>query len=398
MTHAEPAGSSAPRPSSPTATLFLIVVIDLIGFGIILPILPTYGAQFHVSDVAIGGLVGAFSLMQFLLAPWWGRVSDRIGRRPVLIIGLAGSTLSYLIFAFAGSFLVLLLSRLVAGGMGATVNVAQAYLADVTPPERRARAMGLIGAAFGLGFIVGPALAGLTIGFGEAVPGVVAAGFCFLSLVIALVRLPETRVHRPTTTRRLPILRRETALPYAVMFFYVLAFTVITVVFPLFVTRQLGYDRGSVAYFFVLMGSVSALTQGWLVGKIAPRFGERTLMSAGAITMATGLAAVPFCHQGPLPEALVLPAFLTALMLVAFGAALVSPTVAGYLSRIVDVDDQGRALGGLQSVGSMGRIIGPPAAGFLNEMGGAGMAFLGSTAMALVAAAAATRARRLDRD
>ena len=395
MTHAEPAGPSVPRSSSPTATLFLIVVIDLIGFGIILPILPTYGAEFHVSDVAIGGLVGAFSLMQFLLAPWWGRVSDRIGRRPVLLIGLAGSTISYLIFSFAGSFLVLLLSRLVAGGMGATVNVAQAYLADVTPPERRARAMGLIGAAFGLGFIIGPALAGITLQYGEAVPGLVAAGICFLSLIIALFRLPETRVHRPVATQRLPIIRRETALPYVVMFFYVLAFTVITVVFPLFVTRQLGYDRRTVAYFFVLMGGVSAVTQGWLVGKIAPRFGERALMFWGALLMAVGLAALPFCHHGPLPEAFVLPAFLTALVLVGFGTALVSPTVAGYLSRIVDADDQGRALGGLQSVGSMGRIIGPPAAGFLNELGGAGVAFLGSAAMALVAAAAATRARRL---
>src|SRR5512147_218405 len=161
---------------SPTFLIFLTVFIDLIGFGIVLPLLPSYAASFQVSDTAIGFLVASFSLMQFLLAQWWGRLSDRIGRRPVLLIGLLGSALSYLLFGLAGSFAVLLVSRLVAGGMGATVNVAQAYLADITPLEQRPRAMGLIGAAFGLGFVVGPALGGISSHWGAAAPGFLAAG------------------------------------------------------------------------------------------------------------------------------------------------------------------------------------------------------------------------------
>jgi MFS family permease len=140
--------------------LFLTVFLDLIGFGIVLPLLPSYGARYTSSAALIGALVATDSLLTFLLAPAWGRLSDRIGRRPVLLIGLAGSVLSYVIFGLAGSFLALVLSRVVSGATGATIHVAQAYLADVTPPERRSHAMGLIGAAFGLGFTVGPAIGG----------------------------------------------------------------------------------------------------------------------------------------------------------------------------------------------------------------------------------------------
>src|SRR5574338_471940 len=170
---------------SPTLLIFLTVFIDLIGFGIVLPLLPSYAASYHVSDTAIGILVASFSLMQFLLAPWWGRLSDRIGRRPVLLIGLAGSALSYLLFGLAGTFWLLLLSRVVAGGMGATVNVAQAYLADVSPPEKRASAMGLIGAAFGLGFVVGPAIGGISSRLGNAAPGLIAAGLSAVNFLMA---------------------------------------------------------------------------------------------------------------------------------------------------------------------------------------------------------------------
>ena len=145
----------------PSATrVFLTVFFDLIGFGIVLPLLPSYGARFTASAALIGALVATDSLLTFLLAPRWGRLSDRIGRRPVLLIGLAGSAVSYLVFGLAGSFAMLLLSRVISGATGATVHVAQAYLADITPPERRSHAMGLIGAAFGLGFTIGPAIGG----------------------------------------------------------------------------------------------------------------------------------------------------------------------------------------------------------------------------------------------
>jgi len=174
----------------PGRILFAVVLIDLVGFGIVLPLLPSQAAQFSSSATAIGALVASFSLMQFLVAPWWGRVSDRIGRRPVLVLGLASSAVSYLLFALARDYWVLLLSRILAGGLGATVNVAQACLADITPPAGRARAMGIIGVAFGMGFIIGPAIAALTSHAGAAVPGYTAAAFCAASLLLAWFYLP----------------------------------------------------------------------------------------------------------------------------------------------------------------------------------------------------------------
>lgn len=245
------------------------MLIDLIGFGMVLPLLPGHAAEFSSSETAIGALVASFSLMQFLVAPWWGRLSDRIGRRPVILLGLASSALSYLLFAVAGNYWVLLLSRVIAGGLGATVNVAQAYLADITPPAGRARAMGMIGMAFGLGFIIGPALAAITSHAGATVPGVTAAGFCLVSLVLGWRFLPETREHQPSNTVG-PVPWRTVASPYLVMLFSVVGFAVITVVFPLFTTQAMGLGRRETSMFFVLMGLSSALVQGWLLGKLAP--------------------------------------------------------------------------------------------------------------------------------
>jgi multidrug resistance protein len=284
-----------------TGVLFVTVMIDLIGFGIVLPLLPGYAARFQVSETAIGAVVGSFSLMQFLLAPWWGRLSDRVGRRPVLLVGLAGSCLSYLLFAVAGSFWVLLLSRMLAGGMGATVNVAQAYLADVTPAHRRARAMGLIGAAFGLGFVLGPAIAGLTVRWGTRAPGLVAAAISLASFTLAWWKLPETRIHQPVETTRFAGQWTRLAGPYCVMFLVILAFTVMTVVFPLYSVRVLGYDQRTTSTFFVLLGVVSAVIQGWLLGKLTRRVHERVLIVAGSGFLAIGLGLIPVARLSPVP-------------------------------------------------------------------------------------------------
>ena len=170
------------------------VFIDLVGFAIVLPLLPSYGSKYGGSDFAIGVLVASYSLVQLLLAPWWGRMSDRIGRRPVILIGLLGSAFSYLLFAWANTFMILLLSRVIAGATGATVNVAQASLADGSPPQRRSQVMGLIGASFGLAFIVGPALAGITSRLGDAAPGYMAAALTGANWLLALALFPETQI------------------------------------------------------------------------------------------------------------------------------------------------------------------------------------------------------------
>lgn len=371
---------------SPTLLIFITVFIDLIGFGIVLPLLPSYAASFHVNDTAIGFLVASFSLMQFALAPWWGRLSDRIGRRPVLLVGLAGSAISYLIFALAGNFWLLILSRMVAGGMGATVNVAQAYLADVSPPERRASAMGLIGAAFGLGFVVGPAIGGISSALGNAAPGLVASGLSLINLLMAWRWLPESR---PTVTS---VLERSAAvhwtrylLAFSAVGFSTLAFTVLYVVFPLQLERALGYDRNHSAYFFVLIGVVSAIIQGGLIGRLVAKFGERTLITGGGLIMAAGLGMLPRVMTAPGQPALL---FL-ALSMVAAGSAMIAPSSASFVSRVASPDEQGKALGLLQSVASVARIAGPIMAGALATRFDAGTAFLVAAGAAALAGGSA---------
>lgn len=389
--------SSSPPDHSRSAVLavFIAVFIDLIGFGIVLPLLPSYAARMHVTDFRIGMVVASFSLMQFLLAPWWGRLSDRIGRRPVLLVGLAGSSLSYLLFAFAGNFWLLLLSRLIAGGMGATVNVAQAYLADVTPPERRAKAMGLIGAAFGLGFVVGPAIGGLTSRWGESVPGLVAAGLSGANFVLTWFRLPETRVHRPREAVTSGAVHwRLLVAPYTVVLLSTVAFTVMYVVFPLYVERILGYDRHETAYLFVLLGFVTAVVQGGLLGRLVQRFGERRLMEAGCFLVASGLVALPLTTSGGPDHPLA--AVLGVMLLLGLGAGLINPSTTGYLSRIAPPSEQGRALGLLTSVAAIGRIVGPVLAGGLNQAIGSRATFATMACLSLLGGVAGFAARGSD--
>jgi multidrug resistance protein len=363
---------------APAVLVFFTVFIDLIGFGIVLPLLPSYAAAFQVGDTAIGMLVASFSLMQFLLAHWWGRLSDRIGRRPVLLVGLAGSAVSYLLFALAHSFGVLLLSRLVAGAMGATVNVAQAYLADVTPAERRAGAMGMLGAAFGLGFVVGPALGGIASHFGNAAPGLVASALTAVNLVLAWRWLPESRSHRVAVGAGPPVHWSRFLSAFLAVWFSTVAFTVLYVVFPLQVERTLGFDRHQSAYLFVLLGLVSAGVQGGLIGRLVRRFGEPAMIATGGLLLATGLALLPAALA---PGGAVGP-LLGVLALVAAGSATIGPSAAVWVSRVAPPEEQGRALGLLQSVGAVARIAGPIAAGGIASAVSPRAAFLAASGAA----------------
>ncbi|HTS88463.1 MAG TPA: MFS transporter [Gemmatimonadales bacterium] len=363
--------------------IFITVFVDLIGFGIVLPLLPSYAAAFHAGDAAIGLLVASFSFMQFLLAHWWGRLSDRVGRRPVLLVGLLGSSLSYLLFGLATSFWVLLLSRVLAGGMGANVNVAQAYLADVTPPERRARAMGLIGAAFGLGFVVGPALGGIASRFGNGAPGFLAAALSGLNLLLALRWLPETRAHVAQTVERVRVHWSRFLMAFAAVACSTGAFTVLYVVFPLQVERALGLDRHHSAFFFVLMGVVSAVIQGGLVGRLVPRVGERALLVTGPLLLALGLGLLPVAFEAGPHRGLAM--LYVALLVLSAGWGFISPSAAAFVSRVAPADEQGRALGLLQSTGAVARIVGPVMAGTVAAHAGADAAFVVASGAALLA-------------
>jgi len=321
-------------------------------------------------------------------------MSDRHGRRPVILVGLIGSALSYLLFAWAGTFLVLLISRVIAGATGATVNVAQASLADGSPPEKRSHVMGLIGAAFGLAFIVGPALAGVSSRFGDAAPGYLAAALSGINWIVAWVLLPETREDRPLKTTAVGLDWRRLTTPFGVILFETFAFTVMYAFFTLFAERVLGYGREGISYLFVYLGLITAIVQGGIVGRLVHRLGEIRLMVIGSLSLAIGLGSLPLT-VGESPTWLV-PALLTSLFFVALGTGLVTPSVAGFVSRVTDPEQQGRALGLLQSTSSTARILGPVAFGIVSGLGGVRAPFMIASLIALLALVMALRAERLD--
>ena len=366
--------------------VFTVVFIDLLGFGIVLPLLPTYAATFGVSPAAIGFLVTSFSLLQLVAVPVWGGLSDRFGRRPVLIVGLVGSTASYLLFAFARTYWVLLISRIVAGAMGATVGVAQAYIADVTAPERRAHAMGMLGAAFAMGFILGPAIGGILSTHSYASAGLVAGGLCAANALAALAWLPETPQHH--AARRAERVRLQAlAVPVAAILLLTAAWAVIHVTLPLFGQSVLRVTTRRMGMLFAYMGVVSAVVQGGLVGRLAPRLGERHLAVTGALLLAAGFALLPGAKgQAPL---------LAALGVLSAGSALAGPSISALVSRRTPAGQQGAALGLTQTASTLGRIAGPTLAGFLIGASGMTAPFWAGAALAALGMVAALFLPRL---
>ena len=350
--------------------------------------MPTYAATFGVSPAAIGFLVTSFSLLQLVAVPIWGAISDRVGRRPVLIVGLVGSTASYVLFAFAGSYWALLVSRIVAGAMGATIGVAQAYIADVTSPERRAHAMGMLGAAFAMGFIVGPALGGVLSSHSYSSAGVVAAALCAANALAALAWLPETPQHRAAKQQgRVPL--GPLAAPLAASFLVTAAFAVIHVTLPLFGRDVLHDSTREMGMLFAYMGVVSAIVQGGLVGRMAPRVGEKRLASAGGLLLAAGLALVPVATNH-----LVLYA---ALGVLSAGSAFATPSVYAVVSRRASAGQQGAALGLTQTASTLGRIVGPMVAGVLIGARGTSAPFLAGALLGLMGMVAALFLPRMER-
>jgi multidrug resistance protein len=370
------APTEAPRvPSGPPAAgrrplglLFLTVFVDLVGFGIVLPLLPLYADRFGASGLTVGLLVTVYSVAQFFMAPLWGRLSDRFGRRPILLLGLVGSAVAYAVFAWAGTVTALFVSRILAGVGGSTIPVAEAYIADITPPEKRAGNMGLIGAAFGLGFTVGPALGGITASISSAAPGLLAAGLCLANAVLAFFLLPETRVPRPRSAERrrpgwaftpagigevlrAPVLRRVLLL----YFLFTVAFAVIQPTLSLYGASRFGLDAREVGYLFAFLGLVSAAVQGGLVRRLVPRFGEVRLIRASGVPFVGGLLILAWAPS--------LGWVWVGLSLLAIGYGGTLPSVLGLVSRVAPTGVQGGVLGIGQSVGSLGRIMGPAAAG-----------------------------------
>jgi multidrug resistance protein len=389
--------TNASREEAPGARrrlpfLFLTVFVDLVGFGIVLPLLPFYGERLGADGFTVGLLVTVYSVFQFVMAPLWGRLSDRFGRKPILLLGLVGSALAYLVFAYAGTLAVLFVSRIMAGIGGSTVPVAEAYIADVTPPEHRAGNMGLIGAAFGLGFTVGPALGGIMASVSVEAPGLVAAALCATNALAALLFLPETHPASQDTGRAAPGsaftlagLRESLEVPglariLLLYFLFTVAFAVIQPTLSLFGAARFGLDQRRVGYLFAFLGLVSAVVQGGLVRRLVPRLGESRLIRLSALPFVGGLLLVALAPG--------VPTLLVALALLAVGYGGALPSVLGLVSRTASASIQGSVLGLGQSVGSMARIVGPAAAGAAYDIGPA-MPFLLGAGVAAVGAAVA---------
>ena len=349
---------------SPLGIVFTTVVIDLIGFGIVIPILPLYAQDLGASPFVIGVLASSYALMQFIFAPVWGRLSDRYGRRPIILIALAGSAISSLLIGLATSLIFLFVARILNGISGASYSAAQAYVADVTSPQERARGMGLIGAAFGLGFILGPAIGGLCAIVDPRLPFFVAAALAALNLLAAWRRLPEPERRPAVRSSQRELLRAvvrdgRIAPMIVITFLGTFAFVGMEQTFALLGNRRFGFGLVETGLVFTYIGVIVAVVQGKAIGPLVARLGERRVMLTGLVLTgaALGLLAVTTHLWALFPVVALLAA-----------SGLVFPTVTSLVSKAVSDADQGAMLGLLASSGGLARIFGPLAAGAMFEV------------------------------
>ncbi len=393
--------------------VFLTVFIDLIGFGIVVPLVPMFSRHYGASGWMIGVIIASFSAMQFIFSPIWGKLSDRHGRRPILLISTAGAALSYVLFAVGSGFEnhslalgALLVSRLFAGACGGNITVAQAYIADITPPENRSKRMGLIGMAFGLGFIFGPAISGVALKFGGVTaPGWTAAALCAANFLLAYFILAES--WKPGTT---PVANRprfaqwthtlsqpKIGLLVLVFFLATFAFSCFESTLPLLIADNfhlgiappLGTDSASIQIandnlklgtennvarqastvisLFVFCGLISAFVQGGMIGKLVKAFGEPKLIAASLVMTGASLVLLPLIHgDGALKWSAVLHLadkpwllMLAVLVLLSLGSSLSRAPLFGLLSNLTPATEQGATIGVAQSAGALARIVGP---------------------------------------
>jgi DHA1 family tetracycline resistance protein-like MFS transporter len=341
----------------PLLIIFLTIFVNLVGFGIIVPLLPFYAETFGASPIVIGLLFAVFSICQLLAAPVLGDWSDRYGRRPVLIFSLLGTVVSFVMLALAHNITMLFLARIIDGLSGGNISTARAYVADVTEPKDRARAYGLIGAAFGLGFILGPALSGMLARVSYTAPIWAAAIITIVATVMAWLWLPET-VHRAQAGtampfRSLPAMLRRPGLGRMLVidFVYWFAFAMFQTTFALFTARRFQFDASQTGYLFSVFGILGAIVQGGFIRPVVHRFGDKPTFIAGLVCSAVGLVGATLTHS--------VGAFVVALVPLALGIGFGHPTVASLVSRAARDEEQGRVQGAASAVESLGRTVGP---------------------------------------
>jgi DHA1 family tetracycline resistance protein-like MFS transporter len=364
--------------------VWVTVAINMIGFGIVIPIIPLYAQRFHASASEATLLIAVYSGAALIFSPLWGRISDRFGRRRVLLVSLVGTAVGSLLTGLAGGLVLLFIGRVIDGASGSTVSVAQATVGDLATDGQRARLFGLLGAAFGLGFVAGPAIGALAAVGGPRVPFYVAAGIAGLNALVAFRRLPET--HRLPETglaggapvRSHPTLRSEGVAPLLIVSFCALsAFSAFEATLALYGHRHFGLGIGSSAGTFAVVGIALVVVQGGLVRPLVARLGEERTLDVGLGANVVGLALFAFARSW----ALAVPA----LAVLTVGQALVQTTMASTLSGRAGPDRRGQLLGLQQSAGGLGRVVGPAFGGALLGTAASGAPYILGAVLCAVA-------------
>ena len=346
------------------------VALDMIGFGIVAPILGRYADRFGASGFQVGLLFASFSLAQMIFAPILGRWSDRVGRKPVIVISLFGTALGSFITGAAGALWVLFAGRLIDGASGASVSVAQSAITDLATKEQRARMLGMLGMAFGVGFVFGPAIGGLAALGGPHIPFYVAGTLALINAVAAIIRLQETRVPNkaaPTTRVHVPFRKRRYGALAGVGFFSMLAFSGFEATFSLFGGARFNLTEASTAVVFLGVGVVMSAVQGSLIGPLTSRFGSLHLLRNGLVFVSIGLLF--------LGAAVIWPTMIVALLFMVIGAGISNPSLTALVADSAHEDRRGEALGIQQSASALARVIGPPLAGLAFDHVGIGAPF-----------------------
>ncbi len=372
--------------------LFITAFVDMVGFVIVLPLLPYYAQAFGANALLVGVLISSFSVAQLAVAPLWGRASDRYGRRPMIIAGLTLSAAAYLVFAFAGSVWLLLVSRVVQGMGGGTIGVVQAYVADATPPDQRTKSLGWLSAVTSLGAVVGPAFGSfLDQAGGRSAPGLAAAALATLIAIFAWRYLRESKephaagaLHAaPPATPGRVALRRVVSHPSEpasrLIWIYAIAigaFYGTGPTMPLLLSARLGVTEHTVGYFFMYFGAMGVVARAGLLGWALARLGEARLSRLGIVLLASGLFLLSLARGYPV--------LLTSMTLMPLGTAFLFPCVTGLLSQVVPGADRGLYMGVQQTFGGVSRVVFPVAAGFVMDRFGYGTPFLIAALMVLV--------------
>ena len=374
---------------SPVFVVVMTLFIDATGFGMIIPLLPFYAETFQAGSAALGVLIASFPLMQFIFSPILGRISDNVGRKPVLVISILTSTGSFVLFAVANSFFILLLSRIVAG-LATETAVAQAYIADITSKKERASGIGKVGAAHAAGFIIGPAIGGTLSVYGFSAPGVAAVFLTVINLLFVLFFLPESLPQKDSILhvvadsndgflrRLLDAFSKPLIGTVLVIFFIVfLSWSAIPVIMPLLGVIFFGFGSVEMSYFFIYMGTIQIVWQGVIIGRLTEKFGEEQLIAFGPLLLMLGIFLMPL-----IPNIVI---FVFSLTIISLASGMMRTVVPSFISKISPANEQGGILGVTTGVASIARVPGPLIAGFLFEFAGSAAPFFASAAMLLVA-------------